>query len=240
MNTSHKYKAVWWASPRCASRATYQVLKLYDFQCPNIAEIIRYSVSLLQQRPPPPEYKFTHQIGLLPDTEKYFLMMNVRNPYSRAVSWWHGLNWMPKVDKNGNKVEPGPVNTFKDFLKKFTLKERNAFILDEYELGLNLKVPDLFIRYEHLEEDVKKIPFLNFDDPATVETFNKYIKNNDFRLDKIKGVLKKDDKDDRYADWQFYYDQEAADMVYAGQQRQFEMLGYDKDSWKKKKTKKSK
>jgi len=229
MNISHKNKAVWWASARCASRATYKILELYDFIQPSHAQQYKHSVSFLGLKPGAKEvFDYSHNIGLIPGTENYFLMMNVRNPYSRAVSWWYSREWGFGEEGFGFNI------SFEEFIKKRITPYRNGVtLLGNYEKGVELKKPDLFIRYEYLEEDIKKIPFVDFNDPMVKTRFNTYILKNSFHnAESDKGMMVRNKDDDRYTDWKSYYNDELADIVWRGHQKQFDLLGYDKNSWK--------
>jgi len=232
MNISHKNKALWWASARCASRATFKILELYDFTQPSHAIQYQHSVSFLGLVPGAKEiFDYSHNIGVPPGAEKYFLMMNIRNPYSRAVSWWYSRE-SGNIDPNA--PQKGFFITFEDFIKKRTSKYKNGVtILGDYEKGVELKKPDLFIRYEHLEEDIKKIPFVDWSDPMVKTRYNTYILKNSFHnAESDRGMMDRNKDDDRYVDWKKYYTEELADLIWRGHQKQFDLFGYDKDSWK--------
>jgi hypothetical protein len=82
------------------------------------------------------------------------------------------------------------------------------------------RVPDYFIRQEHLFEDYSKIPF---------------IQNSDFYKS---GLLKelcetKINHNKNTYDFRDYYDEMTADLVYYNFSKYFDLLGYDKNSWKK-------
>ena len=46
------------------------------------------------------------------------------------------------------------------------------------------------------------------------------------------GELKKDTSQLYLTDWQYYYTQELADIVYNHKKEHFKVFGYSKDSWK--------
>ena len=45
-------------------------------------------------------------------------------------------------------------------------------------------------------------------------------------------MMDRDKIDDRYVEWKKYYTDELADLIWRGHQKQFDLFGYDKDSWK--------
>ena len=84
----------------------------------------------------------------------------------------------------------------------------------------NERIPDYFVRSENLVEDYSKIPFIRDSD---------FFKSGDlesFCKTKINAAKES-------YDFRNYYDEMTADLVYYNFSNYFDLLGYDKNSWKK-------
>jgi len=81
------------------------------------------------------------------------------------------------------------------------------------------KMPDYFVRFESLEEDLKNLWFIkeNFNDLTYI--FNRYIRNNEYKSIDTRS-------------WQSFYTEELAEFVYGYLKEDFMLLNYNKDSWK--------
>jgi len=234
MNYSHKVKSVWWASARCASRSVWKMIEPYEFKHNGMQYDYDHAKYFLGKSPPKDQgFDYSHNIGIPEGMQDYYLIMNIRNPYSRAVSLWYTEKWYKTF--LGKELK-GPAMPFTDWLKGMKIKLNQVITagvtLDEYEIGLQAKMPDLFIRYENLSEDIKKVPFLDFNDPVVVERYDTYITKNQYINPYGKGVMKRDETNENFTDWRSYYTEEAAELVWKGHQRQFEVFGYDMNSWK--------
>jgi hypothetical protein len=83
----------------------------------------------------------------------------------------------------------------------------------------NERIPDYFVRSENLVEDYSKIPFIRDSD---------FFKSGDlesFCKTKINAAKES-------YDFRDYYDEMTADLVYYNFSKYFDLLGYDKNSWK--------
>ncbi len=135
MNVSDKYKLLWFANPRTASRCISTIIynklefkNIYDLNCST----------------------YTHEIVY--DHEKYSdykIILCIRNPYSKYVSTWQLL-------KDG-------YETFDQFILSdynWTDVENNTIdICKKYNRNV-----DYLIRYENIDVDIVKLPYdLNFD-----------------------------------------------------------------------------
>jgi len=78
----------------------------------------------------------------------------------------------------------------------------------------------MIIKYENLAEDLLKIPFIK----------NKIEESDEFRSEwdrvVVKNIFTKETAGESYK-----YTKEESDLIYERFQTQFEMFGYDKDSW---------
>jgi len=216
MNVSNKVQYIWWAPPRTGSRAMSEMLKFYEF----------YNYELSPNFTAESDIKnvaYTHTCTVPPGKEGYKILMQVRNPYSRAVSMWH-LACFKQVEN-----ELIINKTFEEYINT-----QEGAVLDRYENAVQQHKPSIFVRYENFVEDIKNIPFINFNDPAVVEDFNAIILNNKYKyegVDDPRGDLK---RTGNYADWKFYYKQNEslANIIYNKYPEQFKLFGYSKDSWK--------
>ncbi len=94
---------------------------------------------------------------------------------------------------------------------------------DKYHLDfmtfLRYRTPDYFIRVENLLEDYLKIPFIRYSKFYTSGEMQKLIDDNPF---KAKVYIKRP-----------IITQQLADLIYYNNSYYFELLGYDRNSWKK-------
>ena len=99
----------------------------------------------------------------------------------------------------------------------------------------NLYNPSFLIKYENLENDIKKLPFIDFNDSKVLNSFNGSVLKNFYLnegLEKPAGSLTRSKEDTRYALWQTYYNANLANIIYEKFALEFEMFKYDKNSWK--------
>lgn len=134
----------WILPPRCAARYTMGVLW-------------RYGVEKLSYH------------DLNPDADVDYIVMNIRNPFSRIRSWlrlWnttlqepisakeyienlhynhHGVSWVNKIENPNGKHLPWKYLTpMSEYLRV---------------LGTHNRKPDAFVRLEHLEDDMASIGY---------------------------------------------------------------------------------
>ena len=210
MNVSTKVKYIWWASMRCGSRSVSEIMKCYDFINYETGQDVRY-------------YSFSHSCDVPAEYLNYKIVMQIRNPYSRALSFWHLYSWK---DVNNELVIK---NSFEDYVNN------DGMITDHYELPAKQFKPAYFIRYENLNEDILNVPFVDMKQEETALWYKDCILKNPYKNEGIEapvGALARDSKDERYADWRKYFNQDIADIVYEKCKEQFTLFNYNKDSWK--------
>jgi hypothetical protein len=143
------------------------------------------------------------------------LIVNVRNPYSAYVSAF----------LMGSKAK---TQTFKEFLDLGDQDHLQEKFRDHWDVGSALKrynlVPTKLVRYENLQEDILSLDF---------------IKCNPLNLESLIVKLKqgKEPWREHYSEigdqpYHTFYNQELADIVWERKKYSFELLGYDRDSWK--------
>jgi len=142
------------------------------------------------------------------------LYVNVRNPYSFYVSSY----LMQKKEEL----------SFEDYLKSRHSEDFHTKIENHWDVGqsldrLNIK-PTKLIKYENFKEEILNLFF---------------VKCNELNLDQeiYKLNLGKQPWREGYTNisnnpYFTFYNQELADIVWERKQKSFELLGYERDSWK--------
>jgi hypothetical protein len=149
--------------------------------------------------------------------EDYYLVLNIRHPYSRLVS----LFKLFCIHKN-KKFE---IEIFSKWIKS-ALDKKNEH-LNYYTVYLDHllseipKEPDVYIRTEFLESDLKELWFVKENMDLLEDCFTNNIVNNPFKNEYTD-----------YIPWQSFYDQDLADFVYSRLENQFKIFNYNKDYWK--------
>lgn len=263
INYFPEYKCVWWGTSHSASRATGSFLisqSRMEIRTSRTNEIIsEKDVSTL-----PPDYEavqpaaFRHiysWFDITINNEKHYLICNIRNPYARVASVWRqdsflrkNSTFFPFIEYIKNLANAADyladrkaLNTRKH--KRPWVGPGGFFSIAEninYIYSLYNKKPDLYLRAERLSEDVKKIPFLNFNNPYTYTCYQNYITKNSTRASEDDLIRRRIEKNlivnlpdiDPFRNWKYYYDQTAADLVYEYLEEDFIYFGYSKDSWK--------
>ena len=196
---SETYKTHWWGPPRIASRALLTIPIALGFT----------------------DNRDGHTVKMInPDWDVVF---PIRNPYSRAVSWWNLRHNEQKNIVNGTHI------SFESFVKQ----ERNEYfhIQPGHQwdpIGavgtFNLKVRKL-IRYEYLMDDLLEIDFVkeNFNILQEELYILKYQSRDSYRKEYIQEARNPVCS---------YYTQELADIVWEYKKFEFLHGDYRRDSWK--------
>jgi hypothetical protein len=238
MNISHKHKLIWWATSRCASRFTSRILGPLQFYNYDDNEITKHPFFDLIYENDGQDLKttsFSHKL-ILPegvDVSGYRLIANIRNPYDVFYSNYR----LENIEYLRGKLKrtPDESEIIKSFVEWGTSEMqwyyknieqiKNAW--DIYDLQTSNGV-DYLIRYEHLIDDIMSIPDIS----------NLYKTNIDYRyfVDSIITQPYGGFRVDLPLAEQTFKDvftQELADFIYDRYKYQFDIFGYDKDSWKK-------
>jgi hypothetical protein len=151
-----------------------------------------------------------HHCMIIPQRyEDYSIICTARNPYQRLVSAYNNL----KTTTESNK--PFTEN-FKSYFSK---NIDNGFPLTQDNFFYN-KTPKYFLRVESLYYDYIQIPFIRNSklnkSGLLYELCNKKIHKTSIEKKSLKE----------------YYTEDMADLVYNKFKTYFDLLGYDKDSWK--------
>jgi hypothetical protein len=157
------------------------------------------------------QYGVSHHHGMsIPKKYKsYSIICTARNPYSRLVSAY-------KSGLKSSNVSKTPFPKFKDYFSK-NIDNGFAYHQDDYH---NTIIPKYFLRVEHLYYDYIQIPFIRNSklnrSGLLYELCNKKIHATS----------------DSSVSLKEFYTEDMADFVYNKFKSYFDLLGYDKDSWK--------
>ena len=213
MNGSDSWKFIWWGTAGCASRATQSCL--FSSGCEDLRN---YNENCHVND----ECSHTHMQGIPKGMEEYPIICNLRNPYSLSVSSWLDET----IDTNHNSYGM----SFSDWvLNSLTTEDRMSqdyphYFISEWD-GIGRR-PDYYIRMEHMEEDIKKIPQI-----LKSERYEDSL-NSVIRVNTYKNQNPNDEYRGEFQNFQKYYTKELADRIYETHVEYFELGEYDKDSWK--------
>jgi hypothetical protein len=164
---------------------------------------------------------FSDTSHFLPTKEykDYYYISNFRNPYSRLVSIFYFIFGR----------QPKTISDFKLFAKKKIYEERERpYNINDYQINLtslyetNEKQPDYLIKVENIYEDIKNLWFIKDNlNNELLRLLDENINNN--RYYQETGPR---------PSWKEHYDDETAEVVYDFLMKDFELGGYDKNSWK--------
>jgi len=188
MNYSDELKVIWLTPMRTATRA-----------CGIIQQSLNFNVSA------------HHGMTIPFEMKDYYLMFNVRNPYSRLSSLF--TLWKGHFKNYDIK--------FEDWAKIVTDNnhlQQNYYTILLHDLIKSLiKPPDVYIRFESMESDLNNLWFIKNGSNEIRKNMDKYIKINTFNDS---------------PPWQDLYNQELADLVHYRLKNEFKLFNYNKDSWK--------
>jgi len=195
MYFSENYKSQWWVPPRTGSRMLKKILDRLDFKSEG------------------------HHEMTIKDPN-WDLNILIRNPYSRAVSYW--LNRNEKRYNTDNFMDfSESIHNKQDYLRDLhvsNFKDPSREIISK-----KIKYYTL-IKYETLFEDILMVPYIKDNLhllQQEISFFN--LGHTPWRLDRPKELIRP---------YYEFYNQDLADIVYTQKQSEFELGGYHRDSWK--------
>ena len=194
MSYSDKFKVFWLNPMRVATRSCISIQKKLGF-----------------------EEHGSHNFNVPKDKVDYQIIVNIRNPYSRLVSLY-------KINCIWEQTEftiEGFKLWIKDVLDDSKIKHNMSTVYLDQLINSLPKKPDVFVKIESFNEDLKKLWFIKENMDLLVSDFDSQINENQYVNEYREHIP-----------WQNFYNQELADFVYQKTQKQFEMFNYEKDSWK--------
>ena len=214
MNFIHSEKVIWILHERTATRTIGQLLNFWEVEifegdqfktCVPHKNLIGEFAQGLRH-----EWR-VHDFFL-----DYEILLNVRNPYTRMKSYYYSL--FLKNDCAGSNDCHLTFNQFIDKNCKF-----DGGMLDHlrFDQIYDKRPPKVFIKYENLKDDLLKIPFINKKMEESEEfrlEWNRVVENNIFNKETVGS--------------NYQYTESDAEKVYQLFKPQFDMFGYEEDSWK--------
>lgn len=183
-NISEKYKFIWLAPQRTGGRKIAEILSYYGFENDG-GPTFNFG-----------EYNFSHECDFDNFPDGYKVICNTRNPYSRVLSFF----------KNFYKTnEPKTKDEFEKFLDMVTGGFMNTMLVNP---TLSYK-PDYLIRLEHMNEDLKKLPFI-------------YDLLSEKQIDLLTEHHKPID------DWESFYNENTKELIFKLLEHHFIFFGYEK------------
>lgn len=152
-----------------------------------------------------------HDDNIVEDLSMCTFIMNVHNPYKRLFSIYN----LHKYHNPDSEFE------FQDWVS-MTLEELNEKNNPQqislfYYYKLFSKKPDYIVKVENLFYDLMKIQFINQNYSDKLKNiFDNYVLKNEFEEGR---------------DWKSKYNENFSNLIYHKLRDDFEIFGYDKDSW---------
>ena len=212
MNINHDLKVIWWLPMRTATRSVAEILSYYKF----FNTIEQTPLSLMS----------THAIGIPSGCEDYKIICNIRNPYAKVLSIWH-LSSYKQNEVTGKLIIERP---FSEFVEK-SVSSQN----EESQILSQPRKPDLYIRTENLVEDLRKVSFIDFNDPTIQGIIDIWIKRNNYTSEGCKENqhpdfdLTRDPNKPTLTDYKRYYTQKELDIVWKLYENVFNEFGYQRE-----------
>ena len=202
MIISKKHKYVYVSVMKCGTHSMYHVLQKY-----------------FSGQHWPREFNETgagaYHSNVIPDEfSNFYKFTVVRNPYSRAISAWNVcVNVDPYMTAYSKAIKDKSFLGFAKWLNSFTEPGRAGYVVQPMHKWLKPSGNfNKIVKLENINEEIKELPFYNsIDNDVTVPD-----------------LLSRTDK----SDWKKHYTQEIADLVYNWAKKDFELYGYDRESWR--------
>ena len=203
MNYNKDLGLIYWATAGCASRVGLGVFE-------SLGDRYTWYPWLNEEKLLD---TFLHDQGIPPFCDDFQIICAIRNPYTRAVSAYIDL------------VDEGYSKSFKEycFQDRYNDYPNDKDLFYWYEWK-DLKVPDYFIRLEHMNLDWRNIPLLG-DKLNNIENLTS--------VNPVAGEKPLDEYDvNGHQKVTRFMDQEVADLIYEKDNIIFKLGNYDKESWK--------
>lgn len=159
-----------------------------------------------------------HSFFLPKERSDYMLISNIRNPYSRMVSLFFLYSLHKKnfdfIFKNWCEYALSDSKFDNDYQLRYDITMRRA--------GRNF---DRFIKVENYDKDLEKLEFIDLTKPEIQDVWQNVILKNGYTHE-FKMIQTEERKS-----WFDFYDEEIANLVYEKLEEQFNLFGYNKNSW---------
>jgi hypothetical protein len=146
----------------------------------------------------------------------YNIILNVRNPYTRMKSYYYSL-----FLKNDCAANNDCHLKFGEFVDKFCRISGGLLDHFTFEQIYEIKPPIHVVKYENLKQDLLRIPFIS----------QKLSESNDFR-EEWNRVIENNIFDKETKGSSYEYLESDAEKIYNLFKRQFELFGYEENSWR--------
>lgn len=205
---------MWILPERTATRTIGQLLNFWDVEI--------YEGNQFKKCPPMKNLTGEFSQGLRHEWigtdlySDYDVYLNVRNPYTRMKSYYYSL-----FLKNDCPASNDCDLSFGQFLDKYCKTEGGMLNHFRFEQIYETRQPKQVIKYETLKEDLIKIPFISqklSESTEFKEEWDRVIENN---------IFDKETKGSSYS-----YSENDAEKIFTLFRRQFEIFGYEEDSWR--------
>lgn len=191
INYSEKNKAFLWTPPKTSSIHALTVFTLFDFEWFSGS----YDKKYVERYTPYPQHN--HALNLFDGHENYSLICTARNPVHRLFSAYMFNN------PDSEKTPSG----FREFMISLTLEVNPFWMIGTKDF---VRIPDYFVRQEHLFEDYSKIPFIKnskvFECGVLEEICQKKINDTKYGKLDIHDCYTSDMLDYLYTEYRWYFD----------------------------------
>ena len=193
MNVCHELKTILWLPPRTASRSIAPLFHKYNFLNGEYnTHISGYN-------------NYTHALSIPKGCEDYEIICTVRNPYSWLLSIWHWDNFYEGVAE-------------KDRISFATYVERQQWELTDISKHLLHNHITYPIRYEFIKDDLRRIPWYDYDE----NEINLHINKNYNKSENLKRLP----ENTLVSDYMAHYTQKELDTVKNKLLPLFKRFGY--------------
>ncbi len=182
MNFSTKHKVIWWAPERCATKLVADILSHYNFE---------YRVNNNSETNELTAPYHSHGIFVPEEFNNFKIVCSIRNPYDRVLSLFTNFTSVGSRIVYTKKDKQNFIDRFSDFVvqllsysevRKVDTDPEKNFVLKKYvaKYDFDERIPDYFIRMEHIKEDLSKLDFISESPLWKSNFFDEFILDNPF------------------------------------------------------------
>ena len=162
MNFSTKHKIIWWAPERCATKLVADMFSHYDFD---------YKLTIKSEPKELTSPYHSHGIFFPEEFNDFKIVCSIRNPYDRVLSLFTNFSSIGSQIVYTKKTKETFIDRFSEFViqllrysevRKLDTDPEKNIVLKNYvaKYDFDDRIPDHFIRMEHLKEDLSKLDFI--------------------------------------------------------------------------------